>query len=118
MSRHVTVEERMRALIITTPRRTVRELLASAEVADALARHSRREQHERGVRQMVKRPALAEAARLAHDDDLDAAWTLALRGEIEQARSRLAAYARPERRVKPHSGTPWRLTGWLGSRPR
>jgi hypothetical protein len=114
-----TLEERLVIMVRETPRRTMRELLASDEVASALARHSRARAHERGVRQLeTQRPALAEAARRAHDDDLDAAWTLALRGEFDQARSRLAAYAQPQRRVKPHKGTPWRMTGWLDTRGR
>jgi len=107
------IEDHFQQMREATPSVTLRQLLTGHDAQDALAHHYRRRAHAENVRALESRRALAEAARVACDDDLESAWASALRGEFDQARSRLAGYVRPKSRVKAHKGTPWRLTGWL-----
>lgn len=95
---------------------SLRQLLMGHDAQDALARHYRLRAHVENMRALESKRALAEAARVACDDDLESAWTLALRGEFDQARGRLAGYVRQRRRRGTHKGTPWRLSGWLDKR--
>lgn len=59
----------------------------------------------------TRKAALSRAASRMHIDDLDAALRDALRGDVDSAVGRVAASVS----VAPagHSGTPWRMTGWL-----
>lgn len=109
----MSIEDRYAGVYQATGSVSLRQLLTGHDAQDALAHHYRRRAHAENVRALKSRRALAEAARVACDEDLESAWALALRGEFDQARGRLAGYVRLKSRVKAHKGTPWRLSGWL-----
>lgn len=109
----MSIEDRYASVYQATASVSLRQLLTGHDAQDALAQHYRRRAHAENVRALEGKRALAEAARVACDDDLESAWQLALRGEFDQARGRLAGYVRPKRRRDAHKGTPWRLSGWL-----
>lgn len=88
---------------------------------ERLARLSRTRLHERSVTRLKShrgKQTLAGAASRAPELDLDAAWTFALRGDLEQAWSRLAGYVRDKAPAPEPEGTPWRGEGWLSRRRR
>jgi len=62
----------------------------------------------------VRRETMSRAVARMHTDDLDAALTAALRGDLDAALARMADHV--STRVRERVGTPWRMTGWLSKR--
>lgn len=105
--------------------RTLTEIMAQAAhdeaLRDAIARSRRAQVHEVNVSRLrstttsARRQALTASASRMSGDDLDSAWKLALRGDVERALDRMAASMPTRLDRARESGSPWRKTGWLSS---
>jgi hypothetical protein len=90
--------------------------LLSALLSEARRAQTRRANVVRlsARKRTVRVQTLERAVSRMHIDDLDAAWQMALRGDVGLVLQRIGDHVTQVQQEV--SGTPWRMTGWLTRR--
>ena len=113
----MTIEAQYQRMRSTMPRGRMRaDVLLSTLLSEARRAQTRRANVASltARKRTVRVRTLERAVSRMHIDDLDAAWNAVLRGDLSLALQRIGDHVTQVR--QEHSGTPWRMTGWLTRR--